>query len=189
MWLVIFGILGAVIISLSIISDYFVQGTLNHVAIAIDSKYPELALSSPKGPIINDHQFKAEIVFKGLRYCTSMVFLGPNDILVAEKDSGTVRRIVNGAMLQQPLLDVNVATYGHRGMLGIAVDSSLLENRSGGWHNNSIVTPTIPTYVFLYYTETQGQDGDDITKGKEPLGNRLYRYELVNNKLVNPNSW
>ena len=186
MWLVFFGILGAVVISWSIISEYFIQGTLNHVAIAIDSKYPELALSSPKGPIINDPQFKAEIVFKGLRYSTSMVFLGPNDILVAEKDSGTVRRIVNGAMLQQPLLDVNVATYGHSGMLGIAVDSSLLENRSGGWHNNSIVTPTIPTYVFLYYTETQGQDGEDITKGKEPLGNRLYRYERVNNKLVNP---
>ena len=103
-----------------------------------------------------------------------MVFLGPNDILVAEKDSGTVRRIVNGATSQQPLLDVNVATYGHRGMLGIVtVDSSLLENRSGGWHNNSIVTPTIPTYVFLYYTETQGQDGDTSTKGKKPLGNRL----------------
>jgi glucose/arabinose dehydrogenase len=186
-WLVFFGILGAVVISWSIISEYFVQGTLNHVAIAIDSKYPELALSSPKGPIINDPQFKAEIVFKGLRYSTSMVFLGPNDILVAEKDSGTVRRIVNGAMLQQPLLDVNVATYGHRGMLGIAVDSSLLENRSGELHNNnSTATPTIPTYVFLYYTEAQGQDGDDITKGKEPLGNRLYRYELVNNKLVNP---
>jgi len=186
-WLVFFGILGAVVISWSIISEYFIQGTLNHVAIAIDSKYPELALSSPKGPIINDPQFKAEIVFKGLRYSTSMVFLGPNDILVAEKDSGTVRRIVNGAMLQQPLLDVNVATYGHRGMLGIAVDSSLLENRSGELHNNnSTATPTIPTYVFLYYTEVQGQDGDDITKGKEPLGNRLYRYELVNNKLVNP---
>jgi glucose/arabinose dehydrogenase len=185
-WLVFFGILGAVVISWSIISEYFVQGTLNHIAIAIDSKYPELALSSPKGPIINDPQFKAEIVFKGLRYSTSMVFLGPNDILVAEKDRGTVRRIVNGAMLQQPLLDVNVATYGHRGMLGIAVDSSLLENRSGEWHNNSTATPTIPTYVFLYYTEAQGQDGDDITKGKEPLGNRLYRYELVNNKLVNP---
>ena len=186
-WLVFFGILVAVVISWAIISEYFVHGTLNHVAIAIDSRYPELALSSPKGPIINDPQFKAEIVFKGLRYSTSMVFLGPNDILVAEKDSGTVRRIVNGAMLQQPLLDVNVATYGHRGMLGIAVDSSLLENRSGELHNNnSTATPTIPTYVYVYYTEAQRQDGDDITKGKEPLGNRLYRYELVNNKLVNP---
>jgi aldose sugar dehydrogenase len=185
-WLVFLGILGAVAISWSIISEYFVQGTLNHVAIAIDSKYPELPLSSPKGPIINDHQFKAEIVFKGLRYSTSMVFLGPNDILVAEKDSGTVRRIVNETMLQQPLLDVNVATYGHRGMLGIAVDSSLLKNGSGEWHTTGIATPTIPTYVFLYYTEAQGQDGDDITKGKELVGNRLYRYELINNKLVNP---
>lgn len=186
MWLVFFGILGTVVISWAIISEYFVQGTLNHVAIAIDSKYPELALSSPKGPIMNDPHFKAEIVFKGLRYSTSMVFLGPNDILVAEKDSGKVRRIVNAAMLQQPLLDVNVATYGHRGMLGIAVDSSLLKNGSVEWHNNSTATPTIPTYVFVYYTEAQRQDGDDITKGKEPLGNRLYRYELVNNKLVNP---
>ena len=185
-WLVFFGISVAVVISWAIISEYFVHGTLNHVAIAIDSRYQELALSSPKGPIINDPQFKAEIVFKGLRYSTSMVFLGPNDILVVEKDIGTVRRIVNGAMLQQPLLDVKVATYGHRGMSGIAVDSSLLKNRSGEWHNNSTATPTIPTYVFLYYTEAQGQDGDDITKGKEPLGNRLYRYELVNNKLVNP---
>ena len=68
MWLVFFGILGLVVISWSIISEYFVQGTLNHVAIAIDSKYPELALSSPKGPIMNDPHFKAEIVFKGLRY-------------------------------------------------------------------------------------------------------------------------
>ncbi len=186
MWLVFFAILGSVVISWAIISEYFVQGTLNHAAIAIDSKYPELALSSPKGPIMNDPHFKAEIVFKGLRYCTSMVFLGPNDILVAEKDSGTVRRIVNGAMLQQPLLDVNVATYGHRGMLGIAVDSSLLKNESGEWHNKSTATPTMPTYVFVYYTETQGKDGDDISKGKEPLGNRLYRYELNNNKLVNP---
>jgi aldose sugar dehydrogenase len=185
-WLVFFGISVAVVISWAIISEYFVHGTLNHVAIAIDSRYPELALSSPRGPIINDPQFKAEIVYKGLRYSTSMVFLGANDILVVEKDIGTVRRIVNGAMLQQPLLDVKVATYGHRGMLGIAVDSSLLKNRSGEWHNNSITAPTIPTYVFLYYTEAQGEDGDDITKGKEPLGNRLYRYELVNNKLVNP---
>jgi aldose sugar dehydrogenase len=169
-WLVFFEILGSVVVSSAIISEYFVQGTLNHVAIAIDSKYPELALSSPKGPIMNDPHFKAEIVFNG-RYFTSMVFLGPNDILVAEKDSGTVIRIVKGAMLQQPLLDVNVATYGHRGMLGIAVDSSLLKDGYGEWHNNSTATHTIPTYVFVYYTEAQRQDGADITKGKKPLGN------------------
>src|SRR5262249_52882424 len=42
------------------------------------------------------------------------------------------------------------------------------------------------TYVFLYYTQAQTHTGDDITEGKQPLGNRLYRYELTDNKLVNP---
>ena len=37
-----------------------------------------------------------------------------------------------------------------------------------------------PTYVFLYFTEA------GPTKGDVPAGNRIYRYELVNNKLINP---
>jgi glucose/arabinose dehydrogenase len=42
------------------------------------------------------------------------------------------------------------------------------------------------TYVFLYYTEADLADAEDVSEGKDPVGNRLYRYELVNNKLVNP---
>jgi aldose sugar dehydrogenase len=48
----------------------------------------------------------------------------------------------------------------------------------------------------LYYTESKNGDGNDVCSdatgsytcksGTEPIGNRLYRYELVNNKLVNP---
>jgi glucose/arabinose dehydrogenase len=41
------------------------------------------------------------------------------------------------------------------------------------------------TNVFLYFTEIDGNDGTD-REGKAPLGNRLYKYELVDNKLVNP---
>jgi glucose/arabinose dehydrogenase len=42
------------------------------------------------------------------------------------------------------------------------------------------------TYVFLYFTESGGGvDGDD-TQGVPPAGNRLYRYELQGNQLVNP---
>jgi aldose sugar dehydrogenase len=41
-------------------------------------------------------------------------------------------------------------------------------------------------YIFLYFTEAEVSDSDDITQGNDPLGNRLYRYELVNNKLINP---
>src|ERR671937_894410 len=129
-----------------------------------------------KGPTINDPNLKVEEVFNGLEEATSMAFLGPNDILVLEKDKGTVQRIVDGKMLPDPLLDVNVANLDERGLLGIAVAKQT--NNSNG-----------PRYVFLYYTESGGgEDGDDTAKGKEPLGNRLYRYELAdnNNKLINP---
>lgn len=45
-----------------------------------------------------------------------------------------------------------------------------------------------PTYVYLYYTESRKEGSDDCPKsyycepGNEPLGNRLYRYELANDK-------
>ena len=38
----------------------------------------------------------------------------------------------------------------------------------------------------MYFTQAATKDGDDVTEGKEPLGNRIYRYELVNNRLVEP---
>ena len=102
---------------------FLVQFDNNHFAKALATKYPEVGLPfSPNGPTIFDPDLKAEVVFKGLKYPTSMTFLGPNDILVTEKDAGTVQRILNGTKLQQPLLNVSVATSAHRGMLGIATD-------------------------------------------------------------------
>jgi glucose/arabinose dehydrogenase len=47
------------------------------------------------------------LVLKGLTYPTDMAFLDPDNILVTEKDTGIVRRILNGVILQKPLLDVN----------------------------------------------------------------------------------
>ena len=115
--------------------------------------YPESALPSSKGPIIKDTNLKAEIVFKGLTYPTGMAFLDQDDILVIEKDTGIVRRIVNGVMLQEPLLDVNVATQGHRGMLGIAVSniSSSLDHKISNSRTH-LSNTNITKYVFLYYT-------------------------------------
>ena len=94
--------------SISITNEFphFVQHDYHsHLAKALSPKYPEVGLPSPKGPTIVDPNLKAEVVFRGLRYPTSMTFLGPNDILVTEKDAGTVRRVVNGTELQQPLLE------------------------------------------------------------------------------------
>src|SRR5215210_3983451 len=131
-------------------------------------------------PSINDPALKVEEVVRGLDLPTTMAFLGPNDILVLEKDKGTVQRIVNGKMLPEPLLDVNVATSVERCMCGIAVSQS---SSSG---SSSSGTGLTTTYVFLYYTEAELTDSEDVIEGKAPIGNRLYRYELVNNKLINP---
>jgi aldose sugar dehydrogenase len=122
-------------------------------------------------PDIYDPNLHAEVVVEGLELPTTMAFLGPNDILVLEKENGMVKRIVDGNILPEPLLDVNVAGFIERCMCGIAVSKD---------------TPG-HTYVFLYYTEAQAADREDMTANPTPpLGNRLYRYELVDNKLVNP---
>jgi aldose sugar dehydrogenase len=116
--------------------------------------------------IAKDPNLKVEVVAQGLRSPTSMAFLGPNDILVLEKESGTVQRIVDGKILPQPLLQVPVSITSERGMLGIAIAK----------HNNN----NGPTYVFLYYTKDGGA-------GSQSLANVLYRYELSNDQqLVNP---
>jgi hypothetical protein len=71
--------------------------------------------------MLKDNGYMLESVFHGIKFRTSMAFLGPDDILVLEKNDGTVRRIVNGVMLPEPVLDVNIANSNERGMLGIAV--------------------------------------------------------------------
>src|SRR5438552_114704 len=162
--IILFGILILACISMTNKYPYSVQHDRSHIAKAIAPKYPEVGLPSPQGPIIVDPNLRAEAVFRGLRYPTSMAFLGPNDMLVLEKDQGTVQRIANGNMLAQPILSANVATEGEKGMLGIAITKHMVANGN--------------TFVFLYYTENNGSGS--------PLGNRVYRYELVDNKLINP---
>jgi aldose sugar dehydrogenase len=135
---------------------------LSHSASA-QQKIPGVVASIGKGePTIKDLNLKVETVATGLALPTTMAFIGPNDILVLEKNKGTVQRIVNGQMLAEPLLRVNVSSEVERGMLGIATSQ---DNQTG------------KSNVFLYYTESEGG---------EPVASRLYRYELTNEKLVNP---
>jgi aldose sugar dehydrogenase len=103
-----------------------------------------------------------------------MAFLGPDDILMLEKDEGTIKRILEGRLIDEPVLDVNVANENERGMLGIATSNSI-------------------TYVYVYFTEAE-EDGNDKCRSPEvcsdespdPLGNRVYRYEWKDGKLIDP---
>ncbi len=116
------------------------------------------------GQILIDPSLKVETIFKdGLKGpTTGMAFLGPNDILVLEKNTGKVQRILDDNLQENPLLQVNVGTEVELGLLGIATSN----NQEG------------KTSVFLYYSEANSSG--------VVVGNRLYKYELVDNRLVNP---
>ena len=121
-------------------------------------------------PVTANPRFSVERIFIGHFEPSSMTFLAPDDILVLDRDAGKVYRVTNGD-LSGPILDVNVGTEGYRGLLGVVVTANEKEF----------------TRVFLYYTEARTHDGDDATKKPTtPLGNRLFRYDLVDNKLINP---
>jgi aldose sugar dehydrogenase len=179
-----FLIIGSVILSIyctlaliftnsNIEEKYFVHATVPDSGVARDPEEDDVILK----PIIkNNPDLKVVEVSDGLDFPTSMAFLGPEDILVLEKNDGTVRRVLNGGLLEEPLLNVNVANEGERGMLGIAVAEK----------ETSVEEVDHVTYVFLYYTESTDQNnGND---DGETTRNRLYRYELSQDKqeLINP---
>lgn len=143
------------------------------------SPYPESFQPLPvsASTLLSDPSLEVEsVVDDDIDYPTAMAFLGPNDILVTEKNTGEVLRIIDGEIQDTPVLDVQVANNNdtnERGLLGMAVHKT-----------------ASTTYVFLYFTESGGgQDGDDAS-GIVPAGNRLYRYEFVDDenggRLINP---
>jgi glucose/arabinose dehydrogenase len=156
----------SILLSLFVISFVFCSVLMVHF---VNATSIEGAIKDP-GPILKDFHLKVDVVYNGLKFPSSMAFLGPNDILVLEKNEGLVQRIVNGTLLPQPLLNVPVANLGERGLLGIAI----AKNQNGH------------TYVFLYYTKSGGGITGDDSAGIPPLCNCLYRYDFIDNKLVNP---
>jgi len=124
-------------------------------------------------PILTDPDLKAELIIDDLNFPIGMEIIGNDDFLLIEKNTGIVKRIANGQITQ--LLDLNVASESERGLLGIAY---LNLSKSGKFSEDD--DSLIPSYVFLFATETESQDDGNI------LGNKLYRYDFIDGKLVNP---
>jgi aldose sugar dehydrogenase len=167
----VFSLMVLLLSAFSLIFGYSANAQDENGGVAEEQNIPDVNAAIGSEPAsIRDSNLRVESVVEGLEFPTTMAFLGPDDFLVLEKEKGTVQRVTNGEMLPEPLLDVNVATSQERCMCGVAV------------------TKHIPghTYVFLYYTEAESTDAEDISERKDPVRNSLYRYELVDNKLVNP---
>src|SRR5688572_7543589 len=131
------------------------------------------ASDDKKEPTLVDPDLRVEQIFGGLEFPTSMAFIGPDDILILEKETGTVQRITGGKISEEPLLDVHVSYMNERGMLGIAVA------------RNSTINSN--PYVYLYYTKSQTNNDENIFNATYGVSNYLYRYELVNDSIfLNP---
>ena len=133
--------------------------------------YPAAFGQEALGPIVFDTELVVKPLVKGLYHPVSMAFVGPNDILILQDKIGHINRITNGTLLENPILDLHIGATepSERCLCGIAVSKE----------NDRV-------YVFIYYTESSAnRDGDEFSDGGAPLGNRLYRYELVGNNLIN----
>ena len=100
------------------------------------------------------------VIGSGLSQPIGIVFLGPNDLLVLEKASGQVKRVINGVIQPTPVLDLAVNSNSERGLLSMAL------------HPNFPSTPQ----VFIRWTESStGADSAAVVE-VPLLGNRVDRF-------------
>jgi aldose sugar dehydrogenase len=102
---------------------------------------------------------KLRTVVDRLELPTSIAFLGSNDLLVLEKNTGKVKRVVNGAV-HSTVLDLAVNSGSERGLLGMALHPDFPSNPG----------------VYLFWTESS-TGVDTAVLGETPLlGNRVDRF-------------
>ena len=122
-------------------------------------------------PLIMDPNLKVELVAKHFDFPTAIDFLGNDDLILTEKNTGNVYEIINGNVTG-PLLHMDVSVKDERGLLGVA---------SSGNANTSS-QENLP--VYLYHTQCI----KDKVADTQNCENQISRYELdrKSNTLTNP---
>jgi glucose/arabinose dehydrogenase/plastocyanin len=136
---------------------------------ATRSPITNVSFSSEEGEVYgNDTMIKIEPVYDGLKFPTAIAFLGPDDMVVLQKTNTSIMRIVNGQMLDEPVLDLGntIKLPGNSCMCDIAI----LQNNNG------------TTYAFLSFHLAEVTEDD----GTKKLVNRLYRYDVTDGTFTNP---
>ena len=124
-------------------------------------------------PSLSDSNLKIESVATGFDFPTGIAFLDNNDILLLEKNTGIVYRIIDGN-ITNPVIHLNVSSKDERGLLGIAVTGNGESEQD-------------ERLVFLYYTYCPKVKAK-VNSTSQGCGNYIYRYKLdtENSKLTEP---
>ena len=116
------------------------------------------AAAQATAPTMLDPDLRVRVVVNRLMTPVSLAFIGRRDILVTEKNTGKLKRFVNGNVTQ--VLDLPVNYASERGLLGIALHPSF---------------PTNPG-VYLYWTESTTGVDSNVLAETPLLGNRVDRH-------------
>ena len=146
-------ILGIIISSLVLIYFLYDNPMLRH----------QLATSSglKDKPILVDENFIIEDVIVGTQSSTALTFV-EDGILFLEKESGQIRYIQNGILLDEPIWDFQVKMegcecYTESGLLGIT---------------------SINSDIYVYVTE-------ELDENPSLVQNRIYKFEWINETFQN----
>ncbi|MDB3956869.1 PQQ-dependent sugar dehydrogenase [Candidatus Nitrosopelagicus sp.] len=139
------------------ISDVNAQETYDEISI---EEFIEMQLHLENGPTIKNGVYTVERFVGGLEWPTTMTFIDDN-LFVLEKNKGTIRHVSNGELVEEPVLDLDVANAVEGGLLGIT-----------SYENN----------IYLFLTESN-------VDGGESTGTVILKYfwdgkNLVNRELV-----
>jgi glucose/arabinose dehydrogenase len=126
-----------------------------------------------------DPQLDVRQVAGGLVTPTTMAFVGANEFLVLEKNTGTVQHFVDGT-LQGTALDLAVNNASERGLLGIALDPDFENNQAVYLYWSCIappptVDPFTPSQTDCAETPELGADSEELLE-VPLLGNRVDRF-------------
>lgn len=125
------------------------------------------ARAQTTGPEMIPADLAVRTVVEGLVTPINMAFVGDNDFLLLEKNTGKVLRVMDG-VVQAPVLDLPVNFGSERGLLGIALHPDF---------------PDKP-WVYLYWTQSRTGMDTDVLSATPLLGNRVDRYTWDGSQLT-----
>lgn len=125
------------------------------------------ALATTHAQTLTDSSLTLTQIVSGLDQPIGLEFLAANDLLVLEKANGQVRRVTNGVIQVNPVLDLAVDSSDERGILTI------------------LKHPGFATNNFIYICSTPNGTAAD-TVGTTPTCICIERYEWNGSVLTNP---
>jgi aldose sugar dehydrogenase len=118
-------------------------------------------------PVVVDDKLEVRTIVDGLVTPASLAFIGPNDFLVLEKNTGRVQRVKDGA-IHSTVLALGVNTASERGTLGIALHPDFPGNPG----------------VYIYWTESTSGTVSSVLAEVPLLGNRVDRFKWDGSTLT-----